>query len=256
MAERLDYVRLVPRRILDAGCGTGGDAGLLRARFAQAELIGCDYSLAMLGRVHARRSLAERLGAALGRARHTLVCADIAALPLSRASVSMIWSNLALAWAGDAKGLFDEWHRVLEPEGLVMFSTYGPDTLKELRAARPQAVHTFIDMHDLGDALVRAGFADPVMDMEVITLEYAAIDALMHDLRASGQRNTLADRSRGLLGRRAWAAMRAQYDALRTSGGKLPATFEIVYGHAWRGNARKLPDGRAVIEVKHAGRRA
>jgi malonyl-CoA O-methyltransferase len=161
----------------------------------------------------------------LGRGALAL-CADFARLPLADGAVELVWCNLALHWANDPLAVFREFERVLAPEGLLMFSTLGPDTLKELRAAAGSSrVHAFIDMHDLGDMLVAAGLSAPVMDMELITMGYRAGAQLLEDLRASGQTNARADRSRGLSGR----SFLAQF---RTA--PLRATFEVVYGHAWK----------------------
>ena len=259
MGERLAYIRHSPQRVLDAGCGTGRDFALLRARYAKAALIGCDFSIRTLARARAPRSLATRVRALWdGTTSAALVAADLTRLPLASACIGLIWSNLALPWSVDPAATFAEWHRVLEIGGLVMFTTYGPDTLKELRAgfARPAHVHGFIDMHDLGDQLIQAGFAEPVMDMEVLTLEYTELDGLMRDLRASGQSNVLAERKRGLLGRGEWRAMRQRYESMRAANGKLPATIEIVYGHAWKPAPRRRADGRDIVEFDlNRGRR-
>jgi malonyl-CoA O-methyltransferase len=163
-----------------------------------------------------------------------------------------VWSNLALAWSHDPAATLREWHRVLETGGLLMFSSYGPDTLQELRRAFAAVdaaphVHPFVDMHDLGDALVAAGFADAVMDMEMLTLTYGSPAALLAELRASGRRNAHAARRRGLTGRRAWARMIAACAALARDG-RIPASFEIVYGHAWKAAPRALADGRAIVK--------
>jgi malonyl-CoA O-methyltransferase len=134
-----------------------------------------------------------------------------------------------------------------------MFSTLGPDTLKELRAALPagagERVHRFIDMHDLGDALVAAGFSDPVMDMEMVTLTYATVDELLRDLRLSGSANASTARPRGLSGRAGWDRARAAYEALRRDG-RLPASFEVVQGHAWKAAPTTTDDGRAVMRFQ------
>jgi len=166
----------------------------------------------------------------------------------------MVWSNLALAWAGDPPAALREVHRVLIPGGLLMFSSYGPDTLKELKAAfgagsAARHVHSFIDMHDLGDMLVASGFAAPVMDMEVITLTYSEVPALLRDLKASGETCAAHDRQRSLMGRRAWERMLASYERERKEG-RLPATIEVIYGHAWKGEPRTTVDGRRIIEVE------
>ena len=223
MRERLDYVKLAPRRILDAGSGPPG--GELRRRYPKAEMIALDFALGML-RPKRLRFFRRPLA----------VCGDLERLPLADASVDFIWCNMALHWLSDPLPALREFARVLAAEGLVMFSTLGPDTLKELRAAAgPERVHAFTDMHDLGDMLVAAGFSAPVMDMEMISVNYSNPGALVGDLRASGQTNARADRPRGLSGRGFGKRLRSPPHA----------TFEVVYGHAWKG--RKVePDPKTV----------
>lgn len=158
-----------------------------------------------------------------------------------------------LQWLHDPLPALKEIHRVLEVGGLLMFSTLGPDTLKELRASLPASsaehLHRFIDMHDLGDALVGAGFSDPVMDMEMLTVTYTKLDDLFHDLRASGSTNAALSRPRGLVGKNHWQQMRAAYEALRRDG-RLPATVEVVYGHAWKAAPKVADDGRAIVRFE------
>ena len=265
MAERLDYVKLAPRRVLDAGCGVAPPETMLRRRYPQAELLALDFALPRLRAARAGRSLIERLGAMFARPRWHPICADIARLPLAAGAIDLVWSNLALAYADDGAATLREWFRVLAPGGLLMFASYGPDTLGELRAAFAGSaahdsdaynhVHQFDDLHDLGDVLVACGFADPVIDMEVVTLTYADVAALARDLRASGQTNARADRRRGLMSPRAWARMTAAYERVR-SGGRIPASFEIVYGHAWKPQRRRLEDGRAVVRFDPRARAA
>lgn len=219
MLERLDYVKIRPRRVLDAGSGPGRDAAALSRRYG-APVVMLDCAAAMLR---------ERPKRFFERNAPKRVCGDLARLPLAPASFELVWCNMALHWVNDPLAAFREFQRVLVPEGLLMFSTLGPDTLKELRrAAGGGRVHEFIDMHDLGDMLVAAGFAAPVMDMELLTFAYSDTGALLGDLRASGQTNARADRPRGLAGR--------GFDAqLRAALGDAPrATFEVLYGHAWR----------------------
>jgi malonyl-CoA O-methyltransferase len=249
MQERLDYVSLQPKRIIDLGCSRGGSFAGLTARYPDAELIGIDLVPAMLvspdlATVGWRRWL--NLGRQTGPLR---LAADAASVPLAASCASLLWSNLLLHWLDDPLPAFAEAHRLLEVDGLLMFSTFGPDTLKEIRAAFGDGhAHTqrFIDMHDLGDMLVSCGFADPVMDMEVITLTYSDLDALFADLRAAGGTCAMKARSHGLSGRQGWAAARSAYEAMRQAG-KLPATFEVVYGHAWKVAPKKLADGRAIV---------
>ncbi len=248
MQERLDYVRMVPQRILDLGCSRGASLPGLAARFPNAELIGVDFALDMLRAGHTPRAGWQRwLG--LGKSDTQYLAADAANLPLKAQCTAIVWSNLLLHWLDNPLPALAEAHRVLEVGGLLMFSTLGPDTLKELRAAFADGyAHTqrFIDMHDLGDMLVETGFADPVMDMEVITLTYDDFDAMLHELRAAGSSCAMKARRHGLTGKRSWESARAAYEAMRRDG-KLPATFEVVYGHAWKVAPKQTADGRAIV---------
>ena len=249
MQERLDYVNLQPKRVLDLGCSRGASFSALAARYPEAELIGLDLSPAMLASGRSQRASWQRwLG--IGKNADPLrLAADAAHLPLASRSTALVWSNLLLHWLDDPIPALAEAHRVLEVGGLLMFSTLGPDTLRELRSALSDGyAHTqrFADMHDLGDMLVGCGLADPVMDMEVLTLTYDDLDALLAELRASGSICAMKARRHGLTGRQTRAAARAAYEKLRCDG-KLPATFEIVYGHAWKAAPKQTPDGRAIV---------
>jgi malonyl-CoA O-methyltransferase len=250
MLERLDYVKLAPRRILDAGSGPSPQAAGLLKRYRAAELVALDFSLPML------QALPRPgwLGRMAGKRPALAVCADLGRIPLASRSCALVWSNMALHWAADPQLAIGEFQRVLEVEGLLMFSTLGPDTLKELRAAfpgtggAPPHVHGFIDMHDLGDMLVAAGFAAPVMDTETITLTYESVDAMVADLRATGQTCALGGRARGLLGKGRWNLAREALErGLRD--GRLPATIEVVYGHAWKPAPRRTPEGHAIVNL-------
>jgi malonyl-CoA O-methyltransferase len=248
MLERMQYIKLAPARILDAGCGDGHGARRLAERYPDAQVLGLDFAYPMVQAAPGRDAWLPRI---LRRARVDYLCADFACLPLPAASADLAWSNLALHCAGDPQPALKELGRVLRTGGLLMFSSYGPDTLKELKGAfaahdSAQHVHGFIDMHDLGDMLSACGYSAPVMDMEVITLTYADVDALLADLRGTGQQNALAERRRGLTGRGVLDGMRAAYEKLRRDG-RLPATFEIVYGHAWKPQPRAADDGRAIV---------
>ena len=249
MQERLDYVKVTPQRILDLGCSRGGSFPGLAARYPAAQLIGLDISPAMLQTGQVARPGWQRwlgMGRQGGAQR---LAGDAVKLPVKSQSTAIVWSNLLLHWLDDPLPALAEAHRVLEVGGLLMFSTLGPDSLKELRSVFADGyAHTqrFIDMHDLGDMLVGCGFADPVMDMEVLTLTYDDFDDMLGELRAAGSGCAMKARRHGLTGRQAWAQARSAYEGLRC-GGKLPATFEIIYGHAWKVPQKQTADGRAVI---------
>lgn len=254
MDERLDLIKLQPALILDAGCGTGNALPALRARYPQGRVIALDLAFTMLQQARRRggtswwRSLLQQRPAAL--------CADIEHLPLATGSVDLVWSNLALQWMNEPERAFAEFHRVLAPGGLLMFSTFGPDTLKELRAAysgvdRHTHVSRFVDLHDIGDMLVQRGFGDPVMDMEPFTLTYSDVRTLMRELKAIGAHNVTRERPPGLTGRARLAAVAAAYEDLRRDG-TLPATFEVVYGHAWKPQPRVTGSGKRIIDINPA----
>jgi len=250
MLEKLEVIRVQPARLLDAGSGTGWGTRRLAARHPQAEIIALDIAQGMLQ--HARGTAGWWRKLFSGRREHFL-CADVEALPLAANSVDMVWSNLALQWCNDLPATFGGLHRILRNDGLLIFSTFGPDTLRELRIAFQGVdgynhLNRFADMHDVGDMLVAAGFADPVMEMEKITLTYDDARAVMQDLKRIGAHNATAGRAPGMLGRERWTRIVSNYETLRRDG-KLPATFEIVYGHAWKAQPKTLADGRAIIRM-------
>ncbi len=249
MLSRLDLVKLTPHTILDAGCGTGLASHALQKRFAKSQVISLDFALPMLQKTRStnpNNGLIGQVKNLLGGAKQNLLCADIESLPLASGSVGLVWSNLAIQWCNDLDAALQEFHRVLQPESLLMFSTFGPDTLKELRVAtRGQngttSVSRFLDMHDIGDAMVRAGFSAPVLDVERFTLTYDDVKSVMRDLKSIGAHNATDGRARGLLGRGFLQNLEANYEQFRFEG-KLPATFEVVYGHAWRGQDKPTFD--------------
>jgi malonyl-CoA O-methyltransferase len=268
MAERLLVVKLQPAAILDAGCGTGDALSELSARYPDAFHVGLDLAYAMLDSARRRRAaanasehslLARLLGTrAMARRDPALVCGDACRLPLAAGIIDLVWSNLTLQWINDVSAAFAEFHRVLRVGGLLMFTTFGPDTLKELRGAFAGVdgathVSRFIDMHDVGDMLVQAGFADPVMDMETITLTYSDATTMMRELKAIGAHNATVGRPRGLTGRARWSRVLAALEAFRCDG-RLPATYEVVYGHAWKPEPRFADDGRAIVRFERDGR--
>lgn len=236
LLNRLDIIRVAPRLILDLGCGTGYSGRLLARRYRGARLIGLDIARGMAQRADRKSGLFSR---------QRFVCGDAETLPLATASVDMVVSNLMLQWC-DPRAVFSEVGRVLKPGGLWMFSTFGPDTLKELRAAWQAVdeavhVHGFVDMHDLGDQLVTLGFADPVLDIERLTLDYPDVMTVLRDLKHLGAHNVAPQRARGLTGKQHFARFVAAYESLAPGGVAIPATYEVVYGQAW------APEGRGEI---------
>lgn len=264
MHERLELIRIAPQHVLDAGCGEGADLVLLQKRFADAQIFGVDAAPAMLAAARAgqlaassalNRMLRKWLPAkrAPAEAGISLLCGNFAELPLAVHAVDLVWSNLALHWHPQPDSVFAEWRRVLTIDGLLMFSCFGPDTFKELRsafAAVDDLPHTlsFVDMHDFGDMLIDTGFSTPVMDMETITVTYDTVDRLLADVRAWGG-NPLFTRRHGLSGKAAWARVRQLLENQRREDGKIPLTFEIVYGHAFRPAPRVTRAGEAVIRL-------
>ncbi len=250
MLERLDYMKLKPATVLDVGSGTGWGTRQLRERYPAAQIVALDIAMGMLQTARGSSSWWRKLFS--GNARN-YVCADMEALPVKAQSMDMVWANLALQWCNDLPATLAGLQRVLKVEGLLMFSTFGPDTLKELRVAFDGVdgynhLNRFADMHDVGDMLVAGGFADPVMDMEYITLTYNDVKAVMQDLRSIGAHNATAGRATGMMGKNAWGRVLQNYEGLRRDG-KLPATFEVIYGHAWKPQAKKIADGRAIIKT-------
>ena len=253
--ERLEYIKLEPFTALDIGCGTGYATAKLRERYVHANILGLDVATQMLATARIQAKSAPWLQRFMRKApTQSWLCGDAEALPLKTASVDLAISNLMLQWC-DPEQVAKEVARVLRPNGLFMFTTFGPDTLKELRTAfrviddQPH-VNRFVDMHDIGDILVHAGFADPVMDQEIVTLTYAALKLLLKELKGIGAHNVLHGRSSGLMGRGRWQRMVTAYESLRRDG-RLPATFEVVYGHAWKPEftKRKTIDGQQTIDL-------
>jgi len=260
MLERLDYLKCAPARILDAGSGTGDAAARLRERYRAARVLELDIAIDMLRRSDEKQSWWSRGLARFAGSRRAAVCGDLERLPFTDGAFDMVWSNLALQWVGSPERAFAEFARVLAPGGVLFFSTFGPDTLKELREAYAAAdrythVNRFIDMHDLGDALVHARLADPVMDKEIETATYTDLRSLMRDLKAIGAHNVNPGRSPGLSGKAAYSRAAQAYERHRRDG-RLPATFEVVYGHAWKPEGARAAGGdRAIVRVDDIGGR-
>ncbi|MEO8802589.1 MAG: malonyl-ACP O-methyltransferase BioC [Rudaea sp.] len=242
MLERLEYFEHKPQRVLDIGCGPGRASSLLRKRYKRAQIVSLDLALPMLRRV--------RTGW-----RHPLmrVCADARALPLPDASVDLLYSNLCVQWIDDLPRLFDELRRVLRPGGYLAFSTFGWDTLYELRAAwaavdRADHVSAFPDIARVGDALIAAGFRDPVLDCDRHVLKYPDAASLMRELKSIGATNASTHRSRGLLGKGQFRRVLNAYEQFRQDG-ELPATYEVICAHAWGPGAGQPRRGGADGEI-------
>jgi malonyl-CoA O-methyltransferase len=228
LLERLAAFEFAPRVVLDLGSGTGRVTRELKRRFPRALVIALDIAPGMLREARRNQMLWRRFAR---------VCADALRLPLAAASVDLVFSSLVLQWCEPLEQALEEVRRVLKPSGFFAFSTFGPDTLKELRAAWAQAdglthVNRFLDMHDVGDALTRSGLAEPVLDLDRIELGYPDTLSLMRDLKAIGAHNVTAGRPRTLLGKARLRRMSEAYEALRR-GDALPATYEVIYGASW-----------------------
>lgn len=252
MLERLDYVKLQPQRILDIGCGTGRHTNNLLKRYPKADIVGLDFALPMLRQT-------QRKGRWLRRPK--CVCADLDQLPFAGQSFDLIFSNMAMQWSTQLAEAFSQIHQLLKPEGLLMFSSLGPDTLFELRQAWQQVdqaehIHQFVDMHDYGDMLMQARFAEPVMDMERIVMTYQDAAQLMRDLKEIGANNAAGNRSTGLTGRGQLQALKKAYEQFRDADGRLPATYEVIYGHAWGTRQHQGSDGEVRISVDAVTRKS
>lgn len=244
LLERLDFYLEAPERVIDVGAGTGRGSALLKKRYAKAQVIATDLALPMLRAAKQHASWLKPF---------QRVCAEATALPLPDHSVDVLHSNLCFQWIDDLAALFGECVRVLKPGGLLVFSTFGPDTLKELRAAWASAdqqphVSRFLDMHDLGDAMISAGLRDPVLDVDRYTLTYSEPRLLLRELQGLGATNADTTRERGLTGKRHYRQMLEAYETMRVDG-RVPATWEVVTAHAWgpaAGQSRRMKGGGEI----------
>lgn len=238
---RLDFYLQAPERVLDVGAGTGRGTALLKKRYPKAQVIAVDLAQPMLHAARRHQALLRPF---------QRVCGDATRLPLPDRSVDVLHSNLCFQWIDDLPALFGECVRVLRPGGLLAFSSFGPDTLKELRAAWAAAdershVGRFLDMHDVGDAMINAGLRDPVLDVARYTLTYSEPRALLRELKGLGATHADRARERHLTGKSHYRAMLDAYEAMRVDG-RIPATWEVVTAHAWGpppGQARRTPEG-------------
>lgn len=231
LISRLDELKIEPQTILDLGAGTGHGSRALKRRFPKAMVIAADIAPGMLERARSQSRWLRRF---------ERVRADAYSLPFGAGAFDLVFSNLMLQWCDDLDAVFAELARVLKPGGLLLFSTFGPDTLVELREAWASAgdtgnhVNHFFDAHALGSALMHARLGEPVLDVDRIVLGYPDAMNLMRELKAIGAHNVTRGRARGLTGRQRLSAMTRAYEALRRDG-KLPATWEVIYASAWGG---------------------
>ncbi|CDH44973.1 malonyl-ACP O-methyltransferase BioC [Candidatus Contendibacter odensensis] len=253
LLERLNLIKRQPETIVDVGCGTGAITAALMKKYRKARVIGLDLAPALVKKACKQAPWLRTLHGAV---------AEPEALPLPSASCDLVFSHFALPWCLDLDRVFAEFQRVLKPGGGLLFSTLGPDTLIELRRSWAAAdgynhINAFLDMHDIGDALMRARLAEPVMDVERLTLTYSNVGGLMRDLKALGAGNFTFGRARGLTGKGRLRAMQAAYELFRRPDGLLPVSCEVVYGHAWgsiQNRSRLRGDGAAVFPLEQLHR--
>ena len=254
MVERLTSIRIEPSRVLDIGCGTGSDLAMLRERFAGATICGIDASLPRLLRARERAKTSGLARLFRSRGDSLLAQSDFAALPFAPQSFDCLWSNLALHWSAEPHRVLFEWSRVARVGGLVTFSAFGPDTLREVTAAGAEAggerhVMPFTDMHDYGDMLVAAGFTTPVVDMERITLTYSDTATLWRDVRALGG-NPVFNQGRGLRGRGFKRRLDEALARGRDREGRYALSFELIFAHAWKGEPRTTRSGETIVRLE------
>ena len=250
LLERLDLMLIEPKVVLDVGCGTGVATMDLARRYRKAQVIALDFALPMVQETRKRGSWLRR---------PRCVCGDLEQLPLADNSVDLIYSNASIQWSNDLGHSFREFMRVLRPGGVLAFTTFGPDTLKELRIAWSEVdggshVSQFQDMHDIGDTLLNSTFVEPVLDVDRMVLTYDKVRDLMLDLKVLGAHNVNEDRSRGLTGKRKMQDMQEAYERFR-SDGRLPASYEVIYGNAWVPEQKQsTADGVTMVPIANIKR--
>lgn len=237
--ERLQYLKISPQRILDLGCGPGMFSRELALMYPKAQIVGLDLAQAMLLQAKKKQSW---------RRKWSLVTADMSHMPFPSGVFDLVFANQVIHWGNPQAQVFREINRVMNVNACFMFTTLGPDTFKELKTAWSganefQHVNEFVDMHDIGDSLMAEHFLEPVMDMELLAVHYETLPKLLNSLQAQGVRNINPQRNQGLTGKKSWQQFERNYGTLQTSNGKYPLTYEVVYGHAWKGEQRKTNNG-------------
>jgi malonyl-CoA O-methyltransferase len=237
--ERLDMLIMSPKYILDLGCGTGFFTKMLRKRYPKACIVGLDIAQMMLKQAKKSQTYFKSW---------SLVQADMLSMPFPSGLFDLVFANQAIHWGMPLGGMMRELNRVMNAKGCLMFTTLGPDTFRELRdawATVNEYAHTnaFKDMHELGDVLLAEHFIDPVVDMEILEVHYASLSKLLRALKTQGVRNIHPNRNPGLTGRQAFGRFEAAMAGFRTEQGQFPLTYEVVYGHAWKGLLNRTTEG-------------
>ncbi|MCC5791427.1 MAG: malonyl-ACP O-methyltransferase BioC [Legionellaceae bacterium] len=243
LLARLDFIKLNPRYILDLGCGSGLWSSQLRKRYPNATVVSLDLSLNMLRQVQKKQGWLRKW---------PLLCADMHQLPFADGSFDLVFSNQVVHWSPDSRLLFREVARVMNRHACFMFSTLGPDTFKEIRtiyAGLDNYAHTndFADMHDIGDQLLGENILDPVVDMEWLRLRYRSVNDMLYALKAQGVKNIHSDRNRGLSGKNRLQWFKEHYHHTYFDGEKYPLSYEVIYGHGWRGLPRQSAHGSETL---------
>lgn len=238
LLERLHYLKIQPQYILDLGCGPGTFSRELATMYPKAHIIGLDLVTGMLHEARRKHSW---------RRKWSLIAADMQQLPFPTGLFDLVFANQVIHW-GSLERVMRELNRVMKVNACFMFTTLGPDTFKELKhswAGVDAHAHSnsFTDMHDVGDILLNEYFQDPVMDMEYLTVHYKSVRELVNALKAQGVKNINPSRNLGLTGKTAWQLFEKNYEQFKTENEKYPLSYEVVYGHAWKGMRQKTEQG-------------
>lgn len=251
LLERLHYLKMSPQRILDLGCGPGFFSRELALLYPKAQIVGLDLAESMLIQARKKHSW---------RRKWSLVAADMKNLPFATGAFDLVFANQVIHWGDSLPHVFRELNRVMKANGCLMFTTLGPDTFKELKNAWSTVnayahVNEFPDMHDVGDCLMSEHFLEPVVDMELLAVHYETLPKLLKSLKAQGVKNINSARNQGLTGKASWKLFVQNYSEMQTDTRKYPLTYEVVYGHAWKGEQRKTGQGiETMIPISQIAR--